>query len=55
MAKDKYEEKKKNLAAKGMPNPKVKHNVSESDKESEMGPKCKHCGSKKHKSHEHKK
>lgn len=53
MAKDKYEEKKKNLAEKGMPNPKVKRNVTEADDEAEMGP-CKKCGSKKHTTSKHK-
>lgn len=34
---NKYEKKKKELASKGMPNPKVKKNVTKADKKSEMG------------------
>lgn len=52
MAKDKYEEKKKNLASKGMPDPRVKKNVEEGDREAELP--CKTCGSKKHKTKDHK-
>lgn len=34
----KYEQKKKELAAKGMPNPKVSKNVTGADRAAEMGP-----------------
>lgn len=50
--KDKYEEKKKELASKGMPDPRVKKNVTEGDRKAELP--CKDCGSKKHKTSEHK-
>lgn len=54
MAKDKeYEKKKKDLAEKGMSDPKVKKNVKEGDKEAELP--CKKCGSKSHTTSEHKK
>ena len=47
------DKKKKELAEKSMPDPVVKKKVTEADDKAEMG--CKHCGSKAHKSHEHKK
>lgn len=49
----KFEKKKKELAHKGMPDPEVKKNVTEADHEAAMGP-CAKCGSKKHKTKEHK-
>lgn len=52
MSKMSYEKKKKELASKGMPNPKVGKNVTKADKDSEMG--CKTCGSRTHKTSEHK-
>lgn len=52
MAKESYESKKKNLAAKVMPDPKVGKNVKEGDKKAELP--CKTCGSKMHKTSEHK-
>lgn len=47
----KYEAKKKELAAKGMPNPKVEKNVIQADVKAEM---CGKCGSKSHKTSGHK-
>lgn len=51
----KYEKKKKDLASKmgGMPDPVVKKNLTKADKETELP--CKTCGSKSHKTGEHKK
>lgn len=48
-----YSQKKKDLAAKGMPDPKVGKNVTEGDTKAELGP-CKICGGK-HKTIDHKK
>lgn len=48
----KYEKKKKELAERGMPDPRVKKNVTEGDREAELP--CKTCASKKHKTKDHK-
>ena len=49
---NKYDKKKKELASKGMPDPAVKKNVTSSDKKAELP--CKTCGSKSHKTADHK-
>lgn len=41
-----YTSKKKDLASKGMPDPKVGKNVTKGDKDAEL---CAKCGSKSHK------
>lgn len=44
---NKYDKKKKDLASKGMPNPKVGKNVTSGDRKAEMGKKPRlHWGTK---------